>query len=755
MLLRSSRQGKCRRKGFRRPQAADVERVTGWITAEMDRVDATAKPDPGRVTIRRLNREEYNNTVRDLLGVNSRPADDFPQDDSGYGFDNIGDVLSLSPVLMEKYVAAAEKIARTAVFGAERLKPTLARLGPANRNIKPEKSPRFDYDETGLSLPNALHIVHHFPVEADYLFRFVLGGVRPPGADPIELALWIDGKQIEVKKFDPVSMASFEAYKQDLGGMRIDFKTRVTQGSHWIAASIPRLYEGLPARYLGPNPAKRPEPPAPPFRAPRNLPPEKVEELKKQFEARMVEGVAANDARVTAIDLGGPYAPLEGPSQESLRLVYTCGHARGKHTAACARTIVSNLARRAYRRPVTREEISDLLTFITTARREGDSFEEGLCLSIQAMLVSPHFLFRIEKDRSPSPSSVSGTGAVPGQLNQYEIASRLSYFLWSSMPDDQLMAAAGRGDLRPGPALSAQIDRMLKDPRSRALVENFGGQWLELRKLESLKPDRQKFPEFEDYLRMSMREETDLFLSNIIREDRSVIEIIDADYSFLNERLARFYGIPGVKGPEFRKVTLTPDSQRGGLLSQASVLTVSSYSTRTSPVLRGRWILENILNAAPPPPPPDTPNFDETKVATAASLRVQLEEHRKSATCASCHVRMDPLGFGLENFDAIGSYRTKDGSTEIDSSGVLPDGRTFKGPMELKAIVKADSEAFAECLAEKMLTYALGRGIEKYDRQAVRKIVKGAITNQYRFSSFVLGIITSVPFQQRRGAAAL
>jgi len=323
------------------------------------------------------------------------------------------------------------------------------------------------------------------------------------------------------------------------------------------------------------------------------------------------------------------------------------------------------------------------------------------------------------------------------------------------MPDDQLMAAASRGELRSGPVLNAQVTRMLKDEKASALVDNFGGQWLELRKLESVKPDRQKFPEFEDYLRMSMREETDTFLANIIREDRSVIEMIDSDYTFLNERLARFYGIPGVKGPEFRKVSLAQDSQRGGLLSQASVLTVSSYSTRTSPVVRGRWILENILNAAPPPPPADVPNLDETKVSNSASMRIQLEEHRKNATCAACHVRMDPLGFGLENFDAIGAYRTKDGTTPIDSSGTLPDGRTFKGPIELKAIVKSDSEAFAECLTEKMMTYALGRGVEKYDRAAVKKIVKSAMANQYRFSAFVMGIITSVPFQQRRGATVL
>ncbi len=743
-VLQKLKTGEMPPKGLPRPPASDITKVTQWISTQFDRVDAIAKPDPGRVTVRRLNREEYNNTVRDLAGVNIRPADDFPQDDSGYGFDNIGDVLSLSPVLMEKYVASAEKVARTAVFGAEQLKPTLVRITPGARNIKPETSPRFDYDELGLSLPNALHFTHRFPVDGEYMFRLSLGGVRPAGSDPIDIAFWVDGKQVEVKQFDPARVASFEDYRQDLGGMKLEFRTRLTEGPHWIAASILRLYEGLPASYAGPNPAKRPPPPPPSFRAPRNAPPERVAQLKKEFEERIAARLNYNDARVGSVEIGGPYEQLKGPSAARLRNVYSCGHLDGKHLAGCGRKIVASLAHRAYRRTVTPAEVNQLLSFVTRAKSEGDSFEEGIALSLQAMLVSPHFLFRIEKDRS--------AGGEAGRLSDHEIASRLSYFLWSSMPDNELLGAADRGTLTSPAVLSAQVRRMLKDPKSRALVENFGGQWLELRKLESVKPDRQKFPEFEEYLRMSMREETDLFLDHIIREDRSVLELIDSNYTFLNERLAKFYNVPNVKGPEFRKVILGAETHRGGLLSQASVLTVSSYSTRTSPVLRGRWILENILNAPPPPPPPDVPNLDEGKISTAASMRLQLEEHRKNATCASCHVRMDPLGFGLENFDAIGAYRTRDGNAEIDSSGTLPDGRSFKGARELKAIVKSDSEAFAECLSEKMLTFALGRGVEKYDRPALKKIARAAIANQYRFSSFVMGIITSVPFQMRRGA---
>ncbi|HMY76106.1 MAG TPA: DUF1592 domain-containing protein, partial [Blastocatellia bacterium] len=396
----------------------------------------------------------------------------------------------------------------------------------------------------------------------------------------------------------------------------------------------------------------------------------------------------------------------------------------------------------------TPEEIGKLTGLIAMAQRQGDSFEEGLVQAIQAMLVSPHFLFRIEQDRK--------TASTDGyyQLNSYELASRLSYFLWSSMPDDELFQLAGQDALRKPEVLSAQVQRMLKNDKAKALVENFGGQWLELRKLEAVKPDRQKFAEFDEYLNRSMRQETELFFAAIVREDRSILDFIDGNYSFLNERLAKFYKIPGVSGPEFRKVTLAPETQRGGILTQASVLTVSSYSTRTSPVLRGKWILENVLNAPPPAPPPGVPTLDDAKIGTAASLRQQLEQHRTNPTCAACHSRMDPLGFGLENFNAIGAWRTKDGNFPVDSAGVLPDGRTFSGPNELKAIVKADSLAFAECLTEKLMTYALGRGLERYDKPTVKRIAKQVAAKDYRFSTLALEIAGSLPFQNRRGERA-
>jgi hypothetical protein len=386
-----------------------------------------------------------------------------------------------------------------------------------------------------------------------------------------------------------------------------------------------------------------------------------------------------------------------------------------------------------------------LTGLIADVQRDGGTFEEGLATAIQAMLLSPHCLFRLE--RVPAPPL---TVASARSLSQHELASRLSYFLWSSMPDDALLAAADRGKLAQPAALVAQVRRMLLDPKSHALVENFGGQWLQVRKLESVKPDRKRFPNFDEYLRLSMRRETEMFFESIVSEDRSILDFIDANYTYLNERLARFYNVPDVLGPEFRKVQLKADAHRGGLLGQASVLTISSYANRTSPVLRGKWVLDNLVGAPPPPPPPDVPNLDEAKVGLSSSMREQLEQHRKNAVCASCHTRMDPLGFGLENFDAIGAWRTKEGQFPINASGTLPDGRSFDGPQGLETILKEQPDAFAECLARKLLIYALGRGLEPDDDPTVKQIVKNVRTDNYRFSSLVLEIVKSEPFQKRR-----
>jgi hypothetical protein len=704
------------------PSDAEIATITGWIEGELERADRLAAPDPGRVTARRLNRTEYDNTVRDLLGVKLRPAQDFPQDDSGYGFDNVADVLSLSPVLMEKYMAAAERVAHAALFGLGDIQPTLVRLQPPGAKIDPSVTPLLDYDVSGLSLPNALHVTHRFPVEGEYLFRVVLSGVRPAGSEPLEVGLWVDGRQVEVQSLDPEGFGSFYVDKQDFSGKTREFRAKVPAGDHWIAASIVRLYEGLPVSYGGPNPSKRPPP------APRPLKPGE-------------EKAGANEARVRHVEIVGPFEPAKGPSRASLEKIYICGHLHGGHGPACLPRIVASLARRAYRRPVSPSEVAPLLRLASTAQKQGDSFEEAISLAIQAILVSPDFLFRIERDpRTPAAHPVRA----------HELASRLSYFLWASMPDDALLRCADRGTLRQPQVLAAQVRRMLKDEKAGALVEAFGGQWLQFRALESVAPDRERFPAFDNGLRLSMRRETELFFATIVREDRSILDLIDGRYTFLNERLARHYGIGGVLGPEFRRVDLPVAGRRSGVLTQGSVLTVSSYATRTSPVLRGKWILENVLAAPPPDPPPGTPRLDESKISASGPLRQQMEAHRRNATCAACHSRMDPLGFGLENYDGIGAWRTADGKFPIDASGSLPDGRSFRGPDEMKEILKDDREAFALCVTEKMLTYALGRGLERHDKRTVKGITRRLADRQYRFSALVEEIVKSLPFQMRR-----
>jgi hypothetical protein len=632
------------------------------------------------------------------------------------------------------------------VFGVPPMKPSVTERRGQGRPIKPAFTPLTEYDTTGLSLPNALHVTHRFPVEAEYTFRLHLNGARPPGSEGIKFAVWIDGKLAESKFIDPEGGASFDEGKQVFDAFTLDLRVKVPAGDHWIAATPLNLYEGLPASFNGLNPSKKAPPPPPVFKERPDLSAEINERRRKAFEARKPEKVPVNTVRVNRIDIGGPYNQTLGASTTSRSKIFVCGHADGQHKTECATKIVTNLARRAYRRPVTSSEIQPLTNLVSLAQSKGDSFEEGICLSIQAMLVSPHFLFRLEQDK---PATISDVGT---RLNPHELASRLSYFLWSSMPDDELMRAADNGSLRKPAVLQAQVARMLKDEKTRALVENFGGQWLELRKLESSKPDREKFPEYDEYLRMSIQRETEMFLESIVREDKSILDFIDGKYSFLNERLAKLYNIPDVKGPEFRKVSLVGNPQRGGILTHASVLTVSSYTTRTSPVLRGKWILENILNAPPPPPPPDVPNLDETKIGSELTLRQQLEAHRKNPTCASCHARLDPLGFGLEKFDAIGAWRTMDGKLPVDDSGELPDGRKFSGPEELRKIILADRDAFAQGLTEKLLIYGLGRGLERYDKPTVKKIAAQVAANNYKFSSVVLEIVNSLPFQMRRKA---
>jgi hypothetical protein len=695
-----------------RPTADELKPVLAWLEAYVERMERET-PRPDRVRIRRLNRAEYNNTVRDLLGVDFQPADDFPQDTPGHGFDNIAGTLSVSPVLMEKYLAAAEKVARTAVFGVAPMKPERVVHEPwfAADAFSKNNEVKFDYDETGMSLPSAFHVWQRFAADGEYTFRGILRGVRPAGSDPVELGFWIDGNLVHTAKIAVPIKVESGRNAGELNGLWAEFRTPVKAGEHWLSVTILRMYEGLPPAYEGPKPAKP---------------------VKVEVKAPGNRGVDA--FFVMYLHVVGPYQQAKGPSPESIRKVFGDNPARAPRDAAAVRKIVADLARRAYRRPVTDKEVEELVGLVVMVQKDGESFEEGLCLAIQRMLISPHFLFRVEK--------------AP-QLTPHELATRLSYFLWSSMPDEDLLRCADEGKLRHPEVLEAEVRRMLKDPKARALVEDFGGQWLRTRALESHTPDRTRFPEFTDYTRMSMRRETELFFAHVLREDRPVLDFLDASYTFLNQRLAEFYGVPGVKGHEFHKVDLT-GSRRGGVWRHASVLTVSSYANRTSPVLRGKWVLETLLNAPPPPPPPDVPTLDEKDLGKSVSLREQLEKHRSNPTCASCHARMDPLGLALEHFDAIGRWRDKDGRLTIDASATLADGRTVAGPDGLAAILEADHAAFAECLAEKMLTYALGRGLDRSDRKTVKALAQRMAREDYRFSSLVLGIVRSEPFQTRK-----
>jgi len=679
--------------GAPQPTPEQRSRIVAWIDSTLSTADCQLQ-DPGRVTLRRLNRAEYNNTIRDLLGVDFRPADDFPSDDVGYGFDNIGDVLTISPLLMEKYLAAAEKIAEKAIvvpeakavrFEADRLSAT----GGAGQA-----------ESGGYLLYSAGEVgaEYTFPHEGEYLLRARAYG-QQAGPEPTRMAFRLDGREIQT-----VDVKAVEGRPEVYEARR-----KIPAGRHRFAAAFLNDYY----QPNDPDPANRD----------RNL-------------------------IVDYLEIAGPLPsnpPIQNPKSNIQHLFRGCPPTEKEHTRECARRILANFARRAFRRPATPDEIDRLMRCVDLAKKEGESFERGLQLAVQAALVSPHFLFKVEVDPQPNNPKAKRL------LGDYELASRLSYFLWSSMPDEELFALAAKKRLQDPKILAAQVRRMLKDPKARALSENFASQWLYLRNLSHVAPDPDLFPTFNETLRAAMRTETERFFEAIVKEDRSVLDFIDAKFTFLNEPLARHYGIAGVKGNEFRRVALTGE-QRGGLLTQASILTVTSNPTRTSPVKRGKWVLDQLLGAPPPPPPPGVSELkDEKPGETSGTLRQRMEQHRKNPACASCHARMDPIGFGLENYDAVGAWRTHEGKLPIDSSGTLPGGQTFRGPAQLKAILKSKTRQFVRCLAEKMLTYALGRGLESYDKCAVDDIVKVVQKNGYRFSALVTAVVQSEPFRKRRG----
>ena len=676
-----------------KPQPTQAERdfLAAWIEGEIFDTDCT-NPDPGRVTIRRLNRAEYNHTIRDLVGVKFQPADDFPADDSGYGFDNIGDVLSLPPILFEKYAAAAEKILQAVFAPATTNRPPTKRFAA---NKLPSTATGGPYGDSGKALNTEGYISTpiQFPAAGDYLLRARAFG-QQAGKDPARMEFRLDGKALQVFDVKAVERSP-EIYS---------YKINVPAGQRQFAAAYIN-------NFRDPN-EKNPE------RRDRNL-------------------------IIEYLEVAGPLPTKpETPKRfEAYHRVMFRQPTPATKTAV-AREIIGTFAERAYRRPVAADELDRLMKLFELADRNRDSFEQSVQLALQAVLVSPHFLFRGELQPEPNnPAAIH-------PINEFALASRLSYFLWSSLPDDELFSLARQGQLRK--QLDAQVKRMLQSPKSAALVENFAGQWLQLRNLKLLAPDAKLFPKFNDSLRHDMLRETTLFVEAIIRDDRSVLDFVDADFTYLNEPLARHYGIPGITGDEFVRVSLK-GTPRGGLLTHASILTLTSNPNRTSPVKRGKWVLENLLGTPPPPPPPDVPELADQKQLTG-TLRQKMEQHRENPVCASCHARMDPIGFSFENFDAIGAWRDKDGTAAIDPSGELVSGEKFASPAELRAILlRQKRDDFIRCLSEKLLTYALGRGLEHYDKCAIDQIVKAMPRGDYRFSVLVSEIVRSTPFQKRRG----
>ena len=662
----------------------EIAAAVKFLDAEFVRADATMKPDPGRVTARRLNRAEYTNTIRDLLAIEFRADRNFPTDDSGDGFDNIGDVLTVSPVLMEKYLSAAGRIAERAMAAEPLPKPIEIEYSLRFKNLR-----RID--------PSNVEATHRFDFDADYELKIGLPGQRPTDAAPVTLGLWVDGKLAHTKRIEtkPSGLVYFNPFSEE------SIRVPVPEGDHTLRLGF----------------------------------------IDDPFVKTLAAGDIYKDTLnkwIGAVTVIGPFASAgEKPSRKK---VMVCDPATGPR---CVDRILTSLARRAYRRPVTGADVAALKKFVTLAQSEGQTLEQGIALAIQAMLVSPHFLFHIERDLYPDdPTRMH-------RVSDIELASRLSYFLWNSMPDEELLSLAERRRLSAPQVLEAQVTRMLADPKAAALAENFAGQWLEVRNLDSIKPDPQKFPDWTPELRDAMKAETQLLFLEILRGNRPISEFIDARYTFLNELLARHYGIAGVSGPEFRRVELTTE-ERGGVLSHGSVLAVSSYPTRTSVVIRGKYILQNILGTPPPPPPPDVPALDEQAVGTTASLRKQMETHRTNPICASCHSRMDPLGFALENYDAIGKWRTMDGGFPVDSSGVMSGGKKFSSPAEMRQILSQRLPEFSRTLTEKLLIYSLGRGLERYDRPTVRDITGKVATSGYGFQTLVRQVVRSLPFQSRR-----
>ena len=705
--------------GLPRPDKLAADAVAVRIETTLDRA-AAAKPNPGRTeALHRLNRSEYHNVVRDLLTLDIDIASLLPADDSSYGFDNMAGVLRMSPVLMERYTAAAQKISRVAV-GSSSIPAT-----DDTFHVPSDLSQEDHVDGLPLGTRGGVSIPYTFPLDASYEIKVKIARDYVESlstfVEPHQIEVSIDGERVTMftigekpkPGLTPAEIRRLNKQDSDAG---FHVLIPVKAGPHTVAVAFIKKTSAL------------------------------VESPRQGF-FRPALG-AGGDTRlqpyIGSVTIGGPFEAKGPGDTPSRRRLFVCLPAKPADDEACAKRILSPLARRAYRRPVTEADLAVLMPFYRDGHADG-GFEGGIELAVRRLLVSPSFLFRIERD----PSNVVSNTAYP--VTDLELASRLSFFLWSSIPDEELLGLAIRAKLKDPAILEQQVHRMLADKRSQSLVSNFAGQWLYLRNLPDKQPDSELFPNFDDSLRQSFRRETELFFDNFLRGNASVVEMLTANYTFLNERLARHYGVPNVYGSQYRRVTLS-DPARGGLLGQGSILLVTSNANRTSPVVRGKWLLENLLGTPPPPPPPDVPSLKEnTEGNKPLSVRERLEEHRANPACASCHKLMDPLGFALENFDAVGQWRSvSEAGTPIDASGVLADGTKVDGPATLRKALLSRPDNFVTTLTEKLLTYGLGRGLEYYDDPAIRKITRDAGGTKASLSSLIMNIVKSTPFQMRR-----
>jgi hypothetical protein len=687
--------------GLPRPKEADYQTLVTTLESTLDR----GKMNPGRTdTFRRLNRTEYQNAIRDLLALDVDVTTLLPGDDASHGFDNVT-VGNLSPTLLERYLGAARKISRLAI-GIPPKQP-----GGETVTLPPDLTQEEHFEDLPLGTRGGTVVKYTFPLDAEYEIQIRLQRDRNEHVEGLRgthvVELLLDGERVQAFTAKP------PAQGQDHSVVDRDFnvRLRVSAGPHIVAAAFPKQSSAL------------------------------LETERQPYQAHFnMDRHPRITPAVFSVSVNGPFA-VKGPGDSpSRRAIFTCK----TQDEPCAKQILSGLMRRAYRRPVTPADLTVPLKFYRQART-AEGFDAAIEMALRAVLVSPEFLFRVEQD----PAKVA-PGAVY-RISDLELASRLSFFLWSSLPDDELLTAAEKGVLHQPAVLEKQVRRMLADGRSRMLVTNFADQWLYLRNLSAITPDMRGFPDFDDNLRQAFRKETQLYVESVMREDRSVLDLLRGNYSFLNERLAKHYGVPNVYGSRFRKVSFNADTPRGGLLRQGSILMVTSYATRTSPVIRGKWILDNILGIPPPPPPPNVPALEATKAATGKmTMRERLAEHRKNPACSGCHKLMDPVGFALENYDAVGRWRRAEDGVGINASGGLPDGSQFVGIDGLEKALLTRPELFATTITEKLLTYALGRGVEYTDAPAVRQVVRQAQKSDFRFSSFILGITGSPSFQYRR-----